>query len=99
MLLGFYIQPCVEYALVFTENQQKTYVHFNIYLHPMSKTKIKLDLRVLSFCLGLYSIEIFNLGVQLHKEQSRFTNELCLIWAKVLGVKKWPYRSRWEFCH
>lgn len=85
MLPELYIQSCVEYALVFTENQQKTYVHFNTYLHTMSKTQIKLDLRVLSFCLGLYSIEIFNLGVQLNRKQSRFINELCLIWASAWG--------------
>lgn len=79
----------MEYALLFTENQQKTYVHFNIYLYTMSKTQIKLDVRVLSFCLSLCSIEIFKLGVQLNKNQSIFINMLCLMWVKVLGEKKW----------
>lgn len=68
---------------------QKTCVHFNIYLYTMSKTQIKLDVRVLNFCLGLCSIEIFKLDVQLNKNQSIFINRLCLMWAKVLGEKKW----------
>lgn len=55
----------------------------------MSKTQIKLDVRVLHFFLGLCSIEIFKLGVQLNKNQSIFMNVLCLMWVKVLGVKKW----------
>lgn len=79
----------MEYALLFTENRQKTCVHFNIYLYTMSKTQIKLDVRVLNFCLGLCSIEIFKLNVQLNKNQSIFINRLCLMWAEVLGGKKW----------
>lgn len=55
----------------------------------MSKTQIKLDVRVLNFCLGLCSIEIFKLDVQLNKNQSIFINRLCLMWAEVLGGKKW----------
>lgn len=66
-------------------------LHFGICLHTMSKTQIKPDLRVLSFCLGLYSIETFNLGVGLNTNQSGFINELCLTWARVLGIKNWSY--------
>lgn len=58
-------------------------------LYTMSKTQIKLDVKVLKFCLGLCSIETFKLGVRLNKNQSIFINMLCLMWVKVLGEKKW----------
>lgn len=46
---------------------------------------IVLDLRLVSFYLGLYFSEIFNLDVQLNKNQSGFINQLYLMWAKVCG--------------
>lgn len=50
MMLALYIQSCVEYALVYTENQQKTYVDFT---YILCQRQIKLDLRLWRFCLGL----------------------------------------------